>query len=742
MKESAGEWWNVCLLIIVCVGMLFAVPARATVTSLVWYHLGEADAGALNGGPATNTIDSVSTNNLTFSSNAVYSSDVSASAAAHAASSLAVVFTNAAFATNNIVSTLVTNYGLEFWVNPASASGTQVIVYNGNTATSGWGVIIGSSNYEALFGGRRIFGNAQVTPSVWTHVALVCDTGITTLYINGVANTNLSTPPAVPTGNFGLGTHPQVPQGEFFTGLLDEVRLFTFAPGQFSTNDLLLNRASIVTTLTDDGDPGSLRSVIANALPGDTVTFATNGTITLTNGEIALTNSLNIVGPGPGNLAISGGNLSRGFNIGAGVTNTISGVTIGNGMATATLSGNGGGIYNAGWLTLSNCVITNCIAQQGPGGTSGSVSPLSLSTPGGPGADGGGIYNVGTLNLVACSLSRNHAGPGGTGAPFSFFSATAGGVGGSGGGIFNSGAANLFGCTLAANFGGDGGAGGAGNVIIPGTPPFGAGPPGPGGSCGAIYNTGNIELTLCTIDSNGVGSNGGSAMSGGIFNSGVLTLLACTITRNNGGATGGGVYNLFEATARNTLFAGNMAASAPDYYGPFSSQGRNLIGDDDGSFGFFPGTSVDLVGTSNSVIDARIGPLADNGGPTMTVALQAGSPAIDAGDDLIIGAGIATDQRGEPRKSGAHVDIGAYETLLGIAPMLSSLGMNSNQVFGVVFTNTPRAVFTILTSTNAALPLAEWTELGMPTEISPGQFQFLDGSASNSPLRFYQVRSP
>ena len=56
--------------------------------------------------------------------------------------------------------------------------------------------------------------------------------------------------------------------------------------------------------------------------------------------------------------------------------------------------------------------------------------------------------------------------------------------------------------------------------------------------------------------------------------------------------------------------------------------------------------------------------------------------------------------------------------------MLSSLGMNSNQVFGVVFTNTPRAVFTILTSTNAALPLAEWTELGAPTEISPGQFQF------------------
>jgi alpha-tubulin suppressor-like RCC1 family protein len=58
------------------------------------------------------------------------------------------------------------------------------------------------------------------------------------------------------------------------------------------------------------------------------------------------------------------------------------------------------------------------------------------------------------------------------------------------------------------------------------------------------------------------------------------------------------------------------------------------------------------------------------------------------------------------------------------------------------FTNTPGAFFGVLASTNPALPLANWTPLGDATEVSPGQFQFTDPKATNSPQRFYRVCSP
>ena len=58
------------------------------------------------------------------------------------------------------------------------------------------------------------------------------------------------------------------------------------------------------------------------------------------------------------------------------------------------------------------------------------------------------------------------------------------------------------------------------------------------------------------------------------------------------------------------------------------------------------------------------------------------------------------------------------------------------------FTNTPGLGFTVLAATNPALPLSNWTALGSATEVSPGQFQFTDPQATNTPRRFYRVRSP
>jgi hypothetical protein len=745
-------------------GMLFAIRAQATVTNIVWYRLGENDPGAAPGITVTNAVNFVGGHNLTFAGAATYSSDVSTSAVAHTGSSLSVDMMNSAFATNTIVSTLVTNFGMEAWVKPASTAGGQIIMYNGNTATGGWGIVIGSSNYMALFGGKTGFGTAPVVPNVWTHVALVRDGTASTLYVNGSPVATSPATPGVPAGNFALGAPPQAQTNQFFTGLLDEARVFTFAPGQFSTNDLLINRSLVVTTLADGG-AGSLRSILAGALDGDTIMFATNGTITLTNGELVLSGSVNIAGPGPTNLIISGNNSNRVFYVGAEVNSSISGITVTDGVATDT-NGAGGGIYNVGNLTLNNCVVSSSSSGAGLPGTAGSgFPPTSAGTPGGAGGMGGGIFNLGTLNLTACSIVGNIGGPGGTGGSatvsegsFSDPIATAGGAGGNGGGLYNSGTATLSACTFNGNSSGPGGTGGAiytsfaGFSIISSSAQGGQ-----GGSAGAIYNSGSLILTLCTVDGNvagaggigppsslGVnGTNGAAGTSGGSYNSGTMTIVASTVTRNNGGGAGGGVYNINEATAVNSLFALNTAASAPDYFGSFSTQGHNLIGNNSGAFGFFVGNDNDIVGTANAPIDPLILPLADNGGPTWTVALKPGSPAMDAGNDAVLGSpfNLTTDQRGEPRKNGSHVDIGAYEIIVGTSPELSNVNLPAYQTFAFSFTNTPHAMFTVLASTNLALPLDEWKVLGQPAESSAGVFQFTGLSQTNS-QQFYQVRSP
>lgn len=91
--------------------------------------------------------------------------------------------------------------------------------------------------------------------------------------VNGAPVTTNPTAPGVPGGNFALGAPPQATTNQFFTGLIDEARVFTFASGQFSTNDLLINRSLAVTTLADGGD-GSLRSILAGAFDGDTVSLS------------------------------------------------------------------------------------------------------------------------------------------------------------------------------------------------------------------------------------------------------------------------------------------------------------------------------------------------------------------------------------------------------------------------------------------------------------------------------------
>jgi len=179
----------------------------------------------------------------------------------------------------------------------------------------------------------------------------------------------------------------------------------------------LCARANITVTTLDDTGPGSLRQAIADAAPGDTIDFAVDGTITLTSGELLITNDLTIAGPGATNLTVSGNNASRVFFL-TNVTATISGLRIANGQIS---SGIGGGIASFGGLvTVANCTVSDNYAVQGGGIAQDLNGTLHLlnsavthnTTAGGMG--GGGVFVIySTLTVTNSTISANVSGVGG-----------------------------------------------------------------------------------------------------------------------------------------------------------------------------------------------------------------------------------------------------------------------------------------------------------------------------------------
>jgi PKD repeat protein len=155
---------------------------------------------------------------------------------------------------------------------------------------------------------------------------------------------------------------------------------------------------------------------------------------------------------------------------------------------------------------------------------------------------------------------------------------------------------------------------------------------------GGVYNwNGTLNVMNSTFSDNfAVGG-------GGILNIGMATLINSTFSGNGyGNIANNDNLNNSTTTATNTIVANTIDSNC---YGTLSGS-SNLA--DDESCG--PGFTI-----SSSIL---LGPLADNGGPTQTMALLPGSAAIDAGDDEVC---ITTDQRGVIRPQGAHCDIGAYE---------------------------------------------------------------------------------
>lgn len=243
--------WTSVLPLPVVVGTNFVVtnliskpPHISMVTNRAWYRLGENDGGAASGLPVTGpTADFVGTNHLVRhgNGNPHYTDAVSASAAEHVASSLAIQFnTSGQFFSNAVVTAATDNFGLELWVKP-TGGGNSLLAYNGIPDLNGWGLYWQSGFFLGKIGsGIVAVGGAPF--GQWSHVALVRDNGMSTLYVNGVPTGSDFTFPEPPTGSFAIGS-----AGSFYLGEMDEVRLFTFAPGQFTVDDLLIHRVSNIS---------------------------------------------------------------------------------------------------------------------------------------------------------------------------------------------------------------------------------------------------------------------------------------------------------------------------------------------------------------------------------------------------------------------------------------------------------------------------------------------------------------
>jgi len=506
--------------------------------------------------------------------------------------------------------------------------------------------------------------------------------------------------------------------------------------------DRSLLAAFLVTNDADSGDGSLRWAISEanNASGPDTIEFASelaDKTITLTS-ELHITDDLTINGLGADRLTISGNNASRIFLVDDGDSNTtitvsISGLSLENGSSR----GDGGAIFNKEDLTVKDSTLANNSAQHGGGIHNYYQSTLTVtnSTLANNSADhtGGGIYNSsgtltvtnstladnsaryrgggiwnssGTLTVTNSTLAHNSANYGG--GIYNWYQSTltvtnstlADNSAYYGGGIFTyASTLTVTNSTLANNSADDTG-GGIHNNSSTLTVTNSTLANNSANAGGGIWNySSTLTVTNSTLANNSATYYGGgvynnsstltvtnstlannSAYSGGgIFNSGsTLTVTNSTLANNSARFGGGGIYNFRSTlTLNNSLLGGKTASSGPEIFKDATSTitaMHNVIQNGAGS-GIVHGDNGNQVG-----VDPLLDPngLQDNGGPTQTIALMPGSPAINAGNNALAvdayGNPLEFDQRGPGfYRFVGTVDIGAFENQQPVAAMLASI---------------------------------------------------------------------
>lgn len=409
-------------------------------------------------------------------------------------------------------------------------------------------------------------------------------------------------------------------------------------------------------------------------------TYKITSTFNVTDG----THKLTIIGNG---ATIDGQNMRRIFDVINGAGLILKNVTLTHGSGALAPHVGGAILNEKGTITIERSTISNNDGYFAGGAIfNGNQNKITVkdSTLSGNTAlnDGGAVYNNGTIEFTNSTLSSNRC------------TSTGGGHGG--GALFNNGisagftpTARITNSTLSNN-------------VCPGANTPGCSCPGePGG--GAITNKGNVELIDSTLSGNSAENNGGAILhvgtqlllvrttvsgnmagndGGGIY-SGTqptpahATVENSTVSGNTAGNNGGGIFSVSGSTLTNSTLASNSAGNDGSGifvrpYGPVIADNTIVAGNSGGANcagSSSPGGSKNLsdtpaCGPNFLVGNPKLGPLASNGGLTMTHALLAGSGAINAGANNTC---LATDQRGvaRARASVDACDIGSYESPAG-----------------------------------------------------------------------------
>lgn len=406
---------------------------------------------------------------------------------------------------------------------------------------------------------------------------------------------------------------------------------------------------AITVTNTNDSGAGSLRQATTDICSGGVITFdaALDGqTIGLTSGQLALNDIMTISTSNA--ITVSAGDNSRVIDVGASGVVTITGLTIRDGYLVDAF---GAGIRNNGTLTLTLTTVSNNEVY------------YTLSGSG----KAGGIANYGTMAIIDSTVRDN--------------TLTSPNFGGDGGGVmnFSGGQLSIIRSTFTGNIAG----------------PFGLG--------GGVYNNNGIvtiENSTFYDNASGAGRGGGAIANDSPGGSYGVTIVNSTIVSNtsgsaSSGAGGGGILNSSNNTVYlvNTVVADNFAwfggvLTPNDVQNQLATGGYNLIGVDGIPGQSYTWDATDQTGTVASPLDPLMGPLADNGGPTLTLFPLTNSPVLDRGT-----CAAGSDQRGEtrpvdlndtfyPNGSGGSCDVGAVEAQ-GVGPTavrLKDISAQSNAV--------------------------------------------------------------